>query len=78
MMQLFPEPARWVLLPQGYPGEWNYRVQRARQNGTMRPLNIERVQFSLREADYQGDARLQAADDLRVESITHVLGETRG
>jgi hypothetical protein len=46
---------RGVLLPQGFPGEWNYWVGPAAGRGaagdTIRPAHIERVQLSLRRED---------------------------
>jgi hypothetical protein len=46
---------RGVLLPQGFPGEWNYWVGPADGRGgagdTVRPARIERLQLSLRRED---------------------------
>ncbi|MBW3637644.1 MAG: hypothetical protein KY445_14460 [Armatimonadetes bacterium] len=67
------KPAKWAILPQGYPGEWNYWVQSTRKRGKMRLENIERVQFSLRKADYQGSGLLEAASGCGVESLSLVF-----
>ncbi|HEY7636967.1 MAG TPA: hypothetical protein VH763_15565 [Gemmatimonadales bacterium] len=46
---------RGVLLPQGFPGEWNYWVGAAEGRGgpgeRMRPEHLERLQLSLRRQD---------------------------
>ncbi|MGE3527560.1 MAG: hypothetical protein AB7I33_16710, partial [Gemmatimonadales bacterium] len=50
---------RGVLLPQGFPGEWNYWVEPAAGRGgpgdRPRPAHLERLQLSLRR---EGAARL--------------------
>ncbi|MFI5208035.1 MAG: hypothetical protein ACHQX4_08450 [Gemmatimonadales bacterium] len=47
--------SRGVLLPEGFPGEWNYWVGPAAGRGTsgdhLRPDHIERLQLSLRKED---------------------------
>jgi hypothetical protein len=47
--------ARGVLLPQGFPGEWNYWVDAAAGRGgagdRLRPDHLERLQLSLRRSD---------------------------
>lgn len=46
--------AKSVMLPQGYPGEWNYWLAapegRGGRGDTMRLGEVERLQFSLRTA----------------------------
>jgi len=48
-------PSRGVLLPQGFPGEWNYWVGPAAGRGTgtdrLRLEHVERLQLSLRREE---------------------------
>lgn len=45
------KPSRWALLPQGFPGTWSYWADQPSGPRTLRPSNIERLQFSLRRED---------------------------
>jgi hypothetical protein len=49
------QSARGVLLPQGFPGEWNYWVGPAEGRGgsgdRLRLDHLERIQFSLRREE---------------------------
>ena len=51
----FVKPGRGVLLPQGFPGEWNYWVGPAAGRGAngdkLRVNHLERLQLSLRRED---------------------------
>ena len=64
--------SRGVLLPQGFPGEWNYWVGPADGRGgrTDRPRldHLERLQFSLRRGD--GGVVLPGRYGVEVESVT--------
>jgi hypothetical protein len=46
------KPARGVMLPQGFPGDWNYWIDmpagRGGDGDALRPRDIERLQFSVR------------------------------
>ena len=69
------KPARGVLLPEGFPGEWNYWVAPAAGRGgsgdAVRMPNVERLQLSLRKADA---ARLAPdAFGVEVESVRVVF-----
>lgn len=48
-------PAPAVMLPEGYPGEWNYRMPPAEGRGgpgdRLHVADVERIEFSLRRAD---------------------------
>jgi hypothetical protein len=45
-------PARSAMLPEGYPGEWNYAMRPLEagdgMRSSLRPADIERLQLSLR------------------------------
>jgi hypothetical protein len=49
------QPAPAVMLPEGFPGEWNYWMRPADGRGgpgdAIQPAEVERIQFSLRRAD---------------------------
>ncbi|MFN8650996.1 MAG: hypothetical protein U0133_03730 [Gemmatimonadales bacterium] len=64
------QAGRGVLLPQGFPGQWNYWVEPAEGRGGsgdgLRVPHLERVQLSLR-----GDERGEGADyGFELESVT--------
>jgi len=63
---------RGVLLPQGFPGEWNYWVGPADGRGgagdAVRPAHIERLQLSLRRAE--GEAPAAGTYGVEVEWVT--------
>jgi hypothetical protein len=63
--------ARTVLLPQGFPGDWNYWVGAATGRGTpsdrVRLTDVERIQLSLR--DEPGRTLMQGSYGVEVESI---------
>ena len=66
---------RGVLLPQGFPGQWNYWVGPAAGRGgpgdRLRPGHIERLQLSLRKPDRPDDA---AAGGVEVEWVRMAFG----
>ncbi|MDQ6926232.1 MAG: hypothetical protein M3154_08345 [Candidatus Eremiobacteraeota bacterium] len=65
-------PVRSVMLPEGFPGTWNYWVGpaagRGRAHDALRLAQIERVQLSLRATD--GGPRASGAAGVEVESVT--------
>ncbi|MFI5214854.1 MAG: hypothetical protein ACHQU8_09985, partial [Gemmatimonadales bacterium] len=64
--------SRGVLLPEGFPGEWNYWVDPAAGRGTsgdrLRPDHIERLQLSLRKED--GVSAAPGSYGVEVEWVT--------
>ena len=64
--------ARGVLLPQGFPGEWNYWVDapegRGRAGDRLRPDHLERLQLSLRRSD--GGSVAPDSYGVEVETVT--------
>ena len=64
--------ARGVLLPQGFPGQWNYWVGpaagRGGSNDRINAANIERIQFSLRRE--QGRPRGAGDYGVEIERVT--------
>jgi hypothetical protein len=64
--------ARGVLLPQGFPGEWNYWVGasegRGRAGDRLRPDHLERLQLSLRRSD--GGSVAPDSYGVEVEAVT--------
>lgn len=54
------KPVHWILLPQGYPGGWNYRVEPSGRRDRINSVDVERLQFSLRKSDL-GDTPAAAA-----------------
>ena len=64
-------PARAVLLPQGFPGDWNYWVGPASGRGTpndrIRVADVERLQLSLR--DEEGMTLSPGGYGVEIESI---------
>jgi hypothetical protein len=66
------KPARGVLLPEGFPGEWNYWVGPAERRGgsgdLIRLPDVERFQLSLRKAD--ASAAASGAYGIEIESAT--------
>jgi hypothetical protein len=71
---------RGVLLPEGFPGEWNYWVGAAagRGAGGDRPRldRVERLQLSLRREE--GVAATPGSSGVEVESVTLVFGPLPG
>jgi hypothetical protein len=71
---------RGVLLPEGFPGEWNYWVGPAAGRGgsgdRLRLDRVERLQFSLRRED--GVAVSPGSYGVEVESVTLGFGEPPG
>ena len=71
---------RGVLLPEGFPGEWNYWVGSASGRGgsgdRLRLDRVERLQFSLRRED--GVAVSPGSYGVEVESVTLGFGEPPG
>ena len=65
-------PARAAMLPEGFPGEWNYWMGPADGRGgagdALRPANVERLQLSLRAAD--GTPAASGAAGVEVEWVT--------
>ncbi|HSU13816.1 hypothetical protein [Longimicrobium sp.] len=65
-------PARAVMLPEGYPGEWNYWMAPAEGRGgsgdTIRLPVIERIQFSLRRPP--GAVPRPGTCGVEIESVT--------
>jgi len=66
------KPGRGVLLPQGFPGEWNYWVGPAANRGgntdRLRLDHLERLQLSLRRED--GNASKPGAYGIEIEWVT--------
>ena len=62
------KPARWAMLPEGFPGEWNYWASppagRGGPGDTIRLTDVERVQLSLRPEPSAGPYGVE------VESLT--------
>src|SRR5437773_1467546 len=73
---------RGVLLPEGFPGEWNYWVGPAAGRGTSgdRPRleRVERLQLSLRRKDAGDVALAPGRYGVEVESITLGFGRLTG
>ncbi|OLE62326.1 MAG: hypothetical protein AUG74_14600 [Bacteroidetes bacterium 13_1_20CM_4_60_6] len=73
---------RGVLLPEGFPGEWNYWVGPAAGRGTSgdRPRldRMERLQLSLRREDGPGVPVAPGSDGVEVESIILGFGRLTG
>lgn len=69
-------PARWVLLPQGFPGDWAYWAEPTRRSGTIHIGAVERLQFSLRKADLPAGAAEATAivEGVAIGSITLASG----
>ena len=71
---------RAVLLPQGFPGEWNYWVGPAEGRGgkadRLRVDHLERLQLSLRRED--GGAILPGGYGVEVEGVTLEFGGSAG
>jgi hypothetical protein len=71
------KPARSVMLPEGYPGEWNYWLAPPAGRGgpadAIRLPDVERVQLSLRRADAAPAQLAPDAYGVEVESITLVF-----
>jgi hypothetical protein len=67
--------ARGVLLPEGFPGNWNYWVGPAQGRGgsgdSIRVPEVERLQFSLRSAD--AGTPVPAEYGVEIESATLVF-----
>ena len=72
--------ARAVLLPQGFPGDWNYWVGPASGRGTsndrMRLADVERLQLSLR--DEEGMTLSLGQYGVEIESILLVFDQYGG
>jgi hypothetical protein len=64
------KPARWAMLPEGFPGEWNYWAAppagRGGAGDTIHLADVERLQLSLRADDGGGGAPY----GVEVESVT--------
>ncbi len=60
------KPVRWVMLPQGYPGEWNYWVEPGGRRNRIDLADVERVQLSLRKSDLGATPAAAGVDVERV------------
>jgi hypothetical protein len=66
------QPSRWVLVPQGFPGDGTYWADSTRRSGRIDLSQVERLQLSLRSEDLPTGGTGSAAASLTVdiESIT--------
>ena len=67
------------MLPQGFPGHWNYLMGPAEGRGAvgdaLRPASIERIQFSLRPE--AGAALAPDRHGVEIESVTLLVDAPR-
>jgi len=65
------QPARSVMLPQGYPGTWAYWLSAPDGAGPIDLSQVERIQFSMRRADFGTIASVDPSQStVGIESVS--------
>jgi hypothetical protein len=65
------KPARWALVPQGFPGDGVYWADSTRRSSRIDLRNVERLQLSLRKEDLSTSANSTIAVD--IERVTLLM-----